>query len=148
MKKKITLLLITILLLTGCGKDNNTIECIKADKQSSNALILTLGENEEVTKVEAIMDAYTGTQYQDRDYNKQKEVYKVFNEVKGMNSSVEKLGIDSLRVRINLIYNDLDIDEAKDKLEGLISDESYIVKKGINFEDFSKTYLNGYACKK
>ena len=111
-------------------------------------MILTLGENDEITKVEAIMDAYTGTQYQDRDYNKQKEVYKVFNEVKGMNSSVEKLGIDSLRVRINLIYNDLDIDEAKDKLEGLISDESYIVKKGINFEDFSKTYLNGYACKK
>ncbi len=165
-KKVFAVLLISILLLTGCGKDKETnddkdkndvkentgmITCTKSETDEDNLKTeSTMTVNYKkgiVTKVEE-----TSTQEVDEAMIELtllvgNGLAEKLNAVDGISSSFSKEGSNKIKSVMSVDYEKLNVEDLKTSLGEMFNEDTFYSSKDLTLEDFKAKNLSGYECK-
>lgn len=165
-KKVFAVLLISILLLTGCGKDKETnddkdkndvkentgmITCTKSETDEDNLKTeSTMTVNYKkgiVTKVEE-----TSTQEVDEAMIELtllvgNGLAEKLNAVDGISSSFSKEGSNQIKSVMSVDYEKLNVEDLKTSLGEMFNEDTFYSSKDLTLEDFKAKNLSGYECK-
>lgn len=165
-KKVFAILLISILLLTGCGKDKETnddkdkndikentgmITCTKSETDENNLKTeSTMTVNYKkgiVTKVEE-----TSTQEVDETMIELtllvgNGLAEKLNAVDGISSSFSKEGSNQIKSVMSVDYEKLNVEDLKTSLGEMFNEDTFYSSKDLTLEDFKAKNLSGYECK-
>lgn len=162
MKKNIliiTLIVMTIGILTGCGKEEEnkvlnknekeiTCNMIKTNddgfEEKSTMLIKT--KNDKVIEVEEITLEKMEEETLEMSYGFASMFAISLNEINGYTVSFEKVGNDTLKSYYKVEYDKIDIDEVKETLEDG-NDNSILKDINITYSEFKEKNLKEYECK-
>ena len=163
MKKTLLIVfaIISLFLITGCGKKNNDI-IVKANK----VLICTKEETDEQgykTKEEmkvvyskkkvltVIQDVTSETDPQVIDYaiSAGKKVEDMFSDVEGIKISYSMLDTKTIKSSIEVDLEKVNIEKLKSKFKGILTEEelSMFTARDTTIDEFKKQELEGYKCK-
>lgn len=83
-----------------------------------------------------------------KDINMYEEIIKIYNSLSGIKANINIVN-DSVVLEIEYDYQEMDLDEIKDKIGNMLDDDSLLMKAKelpISLDEFKKIELNNYEC--
>lgn len=156
MKNKIKtsiLIIVMVLLITGCNSKNKVMSCRKdfienANDQTSEEIVVTYNKKR-VLKIKSIVTYTINSDLMKFKSDAIEEIAKTYNKVSGIESSFEKLDNETVKVITRIDYEKIKESDIKKVLgKGYDKDTAgiYTTNK-LKIEKFEKDYLKGYKCK-
>lgn len=165
-KKMFAVLIVSILLLTGCGKE----KVIKDDKtnddvkENTGMITCTKSETDEdnlksdstivVNYNKGIVTKVSETNIQEVDESMVEltllmgnGLTEKLNAVDGISSSFVKEGNNKIKSEMSVDYEKLNIEALKSSLGEMFNEETFYSSKDLTLEDFKSKNLDGYECK-
>lgn len=165
-KKTLVVLLISTLLLTGCGKEKETSDNKTSNdvKENTGMITCTKSETDEdnlktdstmvvnykkgiVTKIEETSVQEVDESIIDLTLLVGNGLAEKLNAVDGINSSFSKEGNNQIKSVMSVDYEKVDIEELKSSLGESFDENNYYGSKDLTLEDFKVKNLAGYECK-
>ena len=165
-KKAIAVLLISTLLLTGCGKDKETnddkgkndvkentgmITCTKSETDEDNFKTnLTTVVNYKkgiVTKIEQTSIQEVDESMIELTLLVGNGIAEKLNSVNGVSSSFVKDGNNSIKSVMTIDYEKINVEDLKTALGNSFSEDDFYSSKDLTLEEFKTKNLSGYECK-
>lgn len=163
--KRISILLIILLLVTGCNKkeekekvsiptyDADIIctsynnEIIEDEEMSSKNIIYITLNDDNVVKVinQAINDS---SMYNDSDLSLLSSIMDIYKDIDGIDAKFNKYD-DSLVTEVTYEYDKIDLKLVKKELSNILDDNNILLninKLPIKYETFKKYELEGFKC--
>lgn len=165
-KKMFAVLIVSILLLTGCGKE----KVIKDDKtnddvkENTGMITCTKSETDEdnlksdstivVNYNKGIVTKVSETNIQEVDESMIELTFLMgngltekLNAVDGISSSFVKEGNNKIKSEMSVDYEKLNIEALKSSLGEMFNEETFYSSKDLTLEEFKSKNLDGYECK-
>lgn len=165
-KKMFAVLIVSILLLTGCGKE----KVIKDDKtnddvkENTGMITCTKSETDEdnlksdstivVNYNKGIVTKVSETNIQEVDESMVEltllmgnGLTEKLNAVDGISSSFVKEGNNKIKSEMSVDYEKLNIEALKSSLGEMFNEETFYSSKDLTLEEFKSKNLDGYECK-
>lgn len=159
MKKysKLAVLLVFVVLLSGCGKDGISLSkekeltCTKTTTdddgyKTEDKMVVTYKDNK-VTKVTETNITETDPSMIDFTYSFSSAIAESFNKIDGMNIVYSKEGDNKIKFVMTVDYNKIDIDSIKSNLGELYDENNIYNDKNITIDEFKENSLKDYTCK-
>ncbi len=163
MKKALAVLLVSSLLLTGCGKENSddtdkggkkedsgTLSCVKNSTDESgykttDNMEVTYKDGK-VTKVKSISEAETDPKLITFTLNLGNAMAEKFSEINGITVKYSQEGDNKIKSVTEIDYAELDVNKLSELADSLGGESSSLYKKDIALDEFKTTNLEGYTC--
>lgn len=163
MKRGVNLLLMIFavsFLLTGCNNESNILSggnsgtktCSKTTTdedgyKTTDTMVITY-KNDKVAKVENSNISEMDPDYVDFTLNIGQSLVETFNKFKGIEAACTKEDDNVVKMDLNVDFTKIDIDNIKETLGELYSEENaFYSKSDITVDDFISKNLDGYTCK-
>lgn len=165
-KKAFAILLISTLLLTGCGKDKDNNDDKNKDniKENTGMITCTKSETDEdnlktdstmvVNYKKGIVTKVTETSTQEVEESMIEftlllgnGLAEKLNAVDGISSSFSKEGANKIKSEMSVDYEKLDVESLKSSLGEMFNEDTFYSSKDLTLEDFKSKNLEGYECK-
>ena len=159
MKKVYLLLILSLLLFTGCMKGSNggsilnpnkTLTCTKEEtteegyKQNEKIEVVYNSKKVVETNVTSIME--TDPTYVDFAMQVSNVFAETLSEVEGITASYTKESDNQIKMVMKIEYDKLDPDQIKETLGDLYNEEDYYSERDYTIEEFKNKYLEEYEC--
>ena len=156
MKKSFLIIavVISVILMSGCDVfgSNKTMTCTK-DSTDEDGFKVTdtmkiTYNSDKVLKVNNTNISETDPEYLDMQLAFGSSFAESFNEISGIDVSYTKTDDGKLKMEMNVDFEKIDIDEIKNTLGELYSeDDSFYSKESYTIDEFKNENLEGYSCK-
>jgi len=144
MKKQITILIMLLLLISGCSKEK-TLNCTLEDKEQTQEVIAKY-KDDKLTSLSETFIAKIDKDYIDTVFDSDKEYEKIFKNIDGIDLKVTK-DKTTVKTTMNIDFTKVNAKKIKEQI-GENFDASEIIKlKNTDIKTFKKKYLKGYTCK-
>ena len=141
--------LLFVILVSGCSNEK-TITCTKETVDSQNYKTVDTMEvtynSKKVLKIKDTVITDAG-EYVDFSLGVMKLFASAFDDVNGVTVNVEKVDEDKIKSETTVIYDEINIDNLKEKLGGLVDEDSYYTSSNVTINEFKEAHLDGYTCK-
>lgn len=164
MKKGILIILISLILLSGCGDKNNsktsddninktkTLTCTKTETDedgynTTDTMEITY-ENNKILKVKETNESEMDPDMIDLTYGFGTLFASAFNTIDGLQAKYTKENDNIIKFTIEVDYTKFDVNKLKEALGSMYDEEANTIysTNDITLEEFKTKNLDGYTC--
>ena len=69
-----------------------------------------------------------------------------FDGIEGITVDVNQVGDNKVKIETNVNYNEVNVENLREKLGSLVDDDSYYSSSSFTIEQFKEEHLEGYTC--
>ena len=142
--------ILMVVLVSGCGTKEKTMTCTKEFVDSGNykttdTLEITYN-SKSVLRIKNTTITETDAELMDLSLGVMKAYSMSFDGVEGITVDVNQVGDNKVKIETNVNYNEVNVENLREKLGSLVDDDSYYSSSSFTIDQFKEEHLEGYTC--